>query len=276
MLNDSSKQAAKDAAVLPTAELEPASVSTEKPAKKGMWGPIAAVLYTLFIYVATQVVASLVLIIGMKALGWNTSRAEAWLDNSIPAQFAFILLAEALCIAGVFWFVRRRQVLLRTIGWNSVQMRYIGVALVGFGAYFLSYILVAVLASKLVPSLNMEQKQEIGFSGASTPLELMLTFVSLVILPPLAEEILFRGFLFTGMRQKLRFLPAAIITSIIFAVGHLQFGSGAPLLWVAAIDTFVLSMVLCYVRVRSDSLWSAIFIHAMKNGLAFSVLFLVK
>ena len=72
------------------------------------------------------------------------------------------------------------------------------------------------------------------------------------------------------------FVPAAIITSLMFAVGHLQFGSGAPLLWVAALDTFVLSLVLCYIREKTDSLWPGIFIHAIKNALAFSVLFLFK
>ena len=104
---------------------------------------------------------------------------------------------------------------------------------------------------------------------------MLLTFVSLVVLPPLAEETVFRGFVYTGIRRRFPFLLSAVITSVLFAIPHLQFGEGAPLLWVAALDTFVLSLVLCYVRERTNSLWPGILIHALKNGIAFVALFLI-
>jgi membrane protease YdiL (CAAX protease family) len=63
---------------------------------------------------------------------------------------------------------------------------------------------------------------------------------------------------------------------LLFAAAHLQWGSGAPLLWVAAIDTFVLSMVLSTLREKTGSLWSAIGLHAIKNGVAFTLLFVLR
>jgi membrane protease YdiL (CAAX protease family) len=44
---------------------------------------------------------------------------------------------------------------------------------------------------------------------------------------------------------------------------------------VAALDTFTLSLVLCYLRQKTDSLWPGIMLHALKNGLAFMSLFLI-
>jgi membrane protease YdiL (CAAX protease family) len=82
--------------------------------------------------------------------------------------------------------------------------------------------------------------------------------------------------LYKGLRNKFSFPVAAVATSLLFALGHLQFGSGAPLLWVAGLDTFVLSVVLCYLREKTGSLWPGIMIHAAKNAVAFSVLFLFK
>ena len=64
-------------------------------------------------------------------------------------------------------------------------------------------------------------------------------------------------------------IVAALITSIIFATAHLEFGEGAPLLWVAAIDTFVLSLALVYVRERTGRLWGSMGVHALKNTVAF-------
>ena len=55
----------------------------------------------------------------------------------------------------------------------------------------------------------------------------------------------------------------------------MEFGSGQPLLWVAALDTFTLSMVLCYLRQETDSLWPGILLHALKNCIAFITLFVL-
>jgi membrane protease YdiL (CAAX protease family) len=61
----------------------------------------------------------------------------------------------------------------------------------------------------------------------------------------------------------------------LFAVAHLQFGSGAPLLWIAAIDTFVLSLFLIYLKDKTDSLWAPILLHMLKNFIAFMALFVL-
>ena len=269
MLNDSSNTVT-DA----PAELSAQSSPDIAPAKLP-WGPLTAILYAAFLYVLAQVGVALLMSVVLWGLGWHSSRIESWLTNDTFAQFLYITLAEALTIGGIVWFVRRRGVSLRVIGWSTFRFRYLGIALAGFGVYFIGYLLTAALTSALIPSLNLNQHQDIGFQHPSGALSMALTFVSLVVLPPLAEETVFRGFVYTGIRRRFPFVLSAITTSILFAIPHLQFGEGAPLLWVAALDTFVLSLVLCYVRERTDSLWPGIFIHALKNGIAFVALFLI-
>jgi membrane protease YdiL (CAAX protease family) len=119
----------------------------------------------------------------------------------------------------------------------------------------------------------VEQSQELGFNPVGT-VELILTFISLVILPPLVEELLMRGYLYTSLKKKLSKIAAALVTSVIFAAAHLQFGSGAPLLWVAAIDTFVLSLFLVSLREKTGGLWASMTLHATKNLIAFMSLFI--
>lgn len=239
------------------------------------WNPVVAIAFTVFLYVAAQAAAAMLLYLAVHLLGWGSSRAEAWLTDNTLAQFLYILLAEAFTIGGIVWFVHRHKGRMSQLGWNRPKLRYVWVALVGFGVYLVAYIAVAVLVDIFIPSIDMEQKQNIGFSSVHGPVELTLTFLSLVILPPLAEELVFRGFVFSSLRSRMRFVWATLITSILFAIPHLQFGEGAPPLWVAAIDTLVLSLVLCYVRERTGSLWSSILIHSLKNGLAFTALFLI-
>ena len=68
-------------------------------------------------------------------------------------------------------------------------------------------------------------------------------------------------------------IAAAIVTSLIFASAHLPEGVGG-LLWVGFIDTFILSMVLVYLREKTNGLYSGMMLHALKNGVAFYVLYL--
>lgn len=235
--------------------------------------PADSVIGTILIYFFAQLVASFVIVFFAAARGWDTNRIQRWLDTSVAAQFSLILMVEALTIFLVWQYLRWRQTKPAAIGFIKPQAMDIVRALAGFAVYFPVYVALYALAQKLLPQINYEQKQQIGFETAAGTTQMILVFVSLVILPPLAEEILTRGFLFTGLRRKFKWLIAALMTSLLFAAAHLQFGSGAPLLWTAAMDTFILSMVLCYLREKTGSLWPGIFLHAIKNGLAFAIIF---
>jgi membrane protease YdiL (CAAX protease family) len=125
--------------------------------------------------------------------------------------------------------------------------------------------------------VDTDQEQAIGYENAVSFFQLSLVFISLAVFPPVAEELLFRGFLFGGLRKKMTFVGAAVVTSIFFGALHLFTGMpGEGLIWIAAIDTFVLSMVLCYVREKTGAIWACIGIHAVKNSLAFLLYFVIK
>ncbi len=194
----------------------------------------------------------------------------------VTAQFWYVGLFEVLTFGAIWWFVRFRKSSLRAIGWRKPRWIDPVYTLAGFLVYIVAYGVLLAIATKLFPSLNVDQKQQLGFQEATGSLNLVLTYVSLAVLPPLVEETVFRGFVYTGIRTKLKPIVAALLTSALFATAHLEFGSGQPLLWVAALDTFTLSMVLCYLRQKTDSLWPGILLHSLKNSIAFISLFLVR
>jgi membrane protease YdiL (CAAX protease family) len=239
------------------------------------WGPWVAVVYAVVIYFAAQMFATSIVVLYPHARGWSKPIAEHWLNTSVTAQFFYVLLAEGLTFGAIWWYVRHAKGSLRVIGWRRPRWIDPVLALSGFAAYFVAYLVLLGIATHLFPSINVNQKQELGFQDVTTDGSLILTFLSLVVLPPIVEETVFRGFVFSGLRTKLKPVVAALITSALFASAHLQFGSGQPLLWVAAIDTFTLSLVLCYLRFKTDSLWPGIMLHALKNGIAFTTLFLL-
>lgn len=240
------------------------------------WNPWLGVLYIVVLYFAAQLIGSIVLMAGVRLTGWPHARAEDWLNNSVTSQFLFILLVEAICIGGVYGFLR-----LYKVGWSAIGLRRPRgkdplFGLVAWVVYFLIYLAAVAILSQLIPSLNVNQQQNIGFNNVYGAAEMIMTAISLVILPPLAEEIMVRGFLYGSLKRGMPVLAAAITTSLIFAAAHLPEGGASGPLYIAAIDTFILSLVLVYLREKTNSLWAGITLHALKNGVAFIMLFVLS
>lgn len=136
--------------------------------------------------------------------------------------------------------------------------------------YYIGYVILSRIARTivgLIPGVDTNQKQDFGLQ-ADGPLQLVVIFIALVILPPISEEILFRGLLYRSFRKPFGKVAAAIIISLLFGASHGQ--------WNVAADTFVLSLVLIYLVEKSNSLWPAIALHFFKNTVAVLLVFVFK
>lgn len=141
-------------------------------------------------------------------------------------------------------------------------------ALFGYIVYFVVSALILMIVQSLFRGLDLNQKQELGISTPSTSLDLVATFVVLVIIPPLIEETLFRGMLFSTLQRGFAAPISAVVTSLAFGAAHLSEGAGALNIGLF-LDTFSLSLVLCYLRMKTGSLWSGVLLHGLKNSIAF-------
>lgn len=244
----------------------------EEKAQPGFYSPPVTVGLTVVIYFAAQLIAGILISIVPVAKGWTSQQIADWLQANPWATFGFIALMQAAAVLLVQTFLKLRHKTFKFIGLDQPKLKYLVYVAAGYGLYFLLYLVGLVAAKLLVPSLDLNQEQEIGFSTSTSGWGLLPVFMSLVVLPPLVEEIVARGFLYSGLRAKLPYIGAAVITSLLFAAAHLN-GAREGLLWVAALDTFILSLVLCYLREKTGSLWPSIGVHMLKNALAFAVLF---
>jgi membrane protease YdiL (CAAX protease family) len=248
------------------------TVPAKKPVNPITWGPLAAIIVTVTIYFAAQFFGALLILAAAKFNGFSSEQTKTWVDQVGP-QFFFVVIVEATSLGALWLFLRSRKANFKTLGLVRPHWVDLGWTLIGFAMYLPILLIVMAAVKAWFPEVNFDQQQQIGFTGTHGA-ALLPVFVSLVVLPPVAEEIMTRGFLFLGLKNKLPVIWAAIVTSFIFATAHLQAGSGAPLLWTAAIDTFVLSMVLIFLRQKTGRLWSSIGLHMIKNGLAFAALFI--
>lgn len=240
------------------------------------WSVSAGVITTLLAVFVTQPIAYVLVSMYPALAGWDSVRAGNWLTHSPVANFVMILLFELMAVGVVAAFVRWRHVSFwAATALGRIRWRSVGYAVAGF----LIYLCIATVVLAIIPQLfpiDTNQEQAIGFERGTSGSALLLAFIGLVILPPFAEEILFRGFLFGTLRaNKVRLGWAIFWTSLFFGSLHLLTGAGG-LLWIGLADTFILSLVLCYVREETASLWPCIMIHALKNGLVFLNLFVIN
>lgn len=100
-----------------------------------------------------------------------------------------------------------------------------------------------------------------GLSDTANPLWLLVWAVVVVI--PIYEEWIFRGFIWSGFANSvLGVWGASVITSMAFAVVHLQYG---VIEWLMI---FVLAMLFSLARIKTGSLWLPICLHMLNNALA--------
>ena len=90
------------------------------------------------------------------------------------------------------------------------------------------------------------------------------SLLTLVVMAPLFEEVIFRGVLLESARARYGVVAGWLISSLIFGVVHIY-----PAVMVNAI---IMGLILGFVYIRTASLWPAIILHAFNNGVAYLML----
>jgi membrane protease YdiL (CAAX protease family) len=233
---------------------------------------LAAVIISFF---GAQIIGGIILYQYGFSRGWSVGYINSWLQDSVAAQFVYLLISESLVLLGIYAAMRFLRWTRRTIGLTRPKLKHLFAGALAVLPYFLLYLLIVGVVSKVFPSLDVDQKQDIGFNDVAGTGQMILTFISLVVIPPIVEEITMRGFFYTAMRNWFPKVFAALVVSLVFGAAHLAEGGDAGPLWIGAIDTFALSLVLVYLREKTGNLWAGMTLHALKNGIAFILIFVV-
>jgi len=150
---------------------------------------------------------------------------------------------------------------------KELRWRDIGLSLPAVVIYFVATTATLFLAMQFLPWMNVDQVQETGLSIVAPGGELIWIFLLLVVVGPIVEELIFRGYLYGKIRAaRVPFWLTAIIVSVLFGLAHMQ--------WNVGIDTFVLSMVMCFARELTGTIWTGVLMHMIKNGIAYYFLFI--
>ena len=204
-------------------------------------------------------------IYGLGLAGVTLEGVDTTILNTIVGVIVYTL--AIMLVLGIPWLVKKRPTTLSDLGLQRLPT-WLDIAWVpaGMVVYLIGTAIIMALATAFLTFVDPVQVQDTGFSQLVGTAQYLLAFVSLVIVAPIAEEVLFRGYLFGKLRKYAPVWLAILITSVLFGIVHFQ--------WNVGLDVFALSIVLCLLRVVSGSLWPSILLHMVKNGVAFYFLFI--
>lgn len=148
----------------------------------------------------------------------------------------------------------------------------IGLAPAGLVVYLLLTAGVTALFM-LFPWFDSGEAQDVGFNVLYSGVDRVVAFLTLVVVAPIAEETIFRGWLYGKLRAKFSermsnvggMLLSILLVSVAFGVLHGQ--------WNVGVDVFALSVVLCGLREVTGTIYAGILLHMLKNGIAFFLLY---
>jgi len=185
-------------------------------------------------------------------------------DWSQAGPGSLILIAELGLLAPV-WALGIRKY---GLPWSAVGFRpFEPIQSAGLGCLFLLFAFgFNVVWALLMGMLGQVVQPDFTPLVGDTPSALSLALIGVGVVAPIAEEVFFRGFVFAGLRQRFRLVPALAVSAALFAVAHLTPTSWPPL--------FVLGVLFALLYEQTRSIWPAVIMHGLINSMAFVVIYL--
>lgn len=239
---------------------------------RALYGLYAA-LWVVVVFVVAQL-----LILGLALLTRELNITLPFVLNETVLQTVVSVLVYAVAIALaviVPWVVLKQKLTWADVGLAQTLPRWrdIGLAPAAFIVSMVATSVVMYLVSLVLPGVDLATEQAVGFENLTERYEMLLAFFTLVVLAPICEELLFRGYLYGRVRRYYNALWTIVLTSLVFGSMHVYAGPGMPLQWNVMIGTTVLAVFIGLLREYTGSIWAGILLHMIKNGIAFFLLF---
>ncbi len=187
------------------------------------------------------------------------------------AQIIFYIVSVALTVFVAHKFIKKWRTNRTELGLKGLPTwTDIGLSCVGLVAYFILAYLLTQLFS-LLPFFDASEAQETMYDSYLFGIDRLFAIIAIVFVAPVAEEIVFRGWLYGKLRAKipgkLSLVISIFIVSLLFGILHGQFN--------VAVNVFAMSVIMCLMRETTGTIYSGILLHILKNAIAFYLVFVM-
>lgn len=230
---------------------------------------VIMIIFWVFFVVATFYAINY-LLSGVLLLVLGRQTLNNLADNTLFYMIisAVVYGATILAILLVPYYVKKTKISRAELGlkglptWTDILL-----SPAGFIVYMIIAMIFMLITTVAMPWVDTNQAQDIGIARDSLIgfSDYLFAFITLVVVAPIVEEVMFRGFLYGKIRKHTGAVIATIIVSVVFGAMHGQ--------WNAAINICAMSIVMCFLREVTGTIYSGILLHMIKNGIAFYLLY---
>ena len=178
-------------------------------------------------------------------------KANAAFGEAMP----YVLVVSALLSVLVFFIVAKIRKKKFTQSAELKKFKPVTVVPIVIGGIAFNFAISFLMGlipfpEKLVESYENSINQVLGGVG-------IITWIAAVIMAPIVEELTFRGFMYTRLKQGMPKWIAIIVSSLAFGIVHGNVIQG--------IYTFVFGLSLVWIYERAKSIWPCILFHMSFN-----------
>lgn len=246
----------------------------EQKGKKKYWKGILGSILVLIIFIAIQLAVSfggsvILMAQSVAQAGGDAERGtEIYFDTVQNSGFMTTLLCVATvicCIVAVLWYklgyvkkytMKKREAFRK----NVLQGKVLVTLTLSAICCYIVALLLACLVAWIVPS-SMDQFNEL--MGTALGGNVIVAFLTVVIIGPIAEECMVRGVIFQMLTKYLPVTAAIIIQALIFSIYHMNI--------MQAIYVFPFGLALGYAAYKCKSVLPCIFMHVINNFMSLAV-----
>jgi len=242
--------------------IETPSNETNKP-----WSAKATIGFTFLLFIMYVVISMATLGVGagieaasLGAIPENAQAIGAGIAQKLALDGDFNAinyLVTALCLSPLIFYIAGQRKITTAASYLGFDKYPNKITFINFNLIILAYFVFSYFAST---ALGIKTPQSIIDIYNTTDYLFLLLFV-VVIAAPIFEELVFRGFIFKGLKNSpLGITGTIVITSILFTLIH----AGQYDITVLAI-LFPLAVILGLARLRSGGIYLPIYLHFVNN-----------
>ena len=220
-------------------------------------------LWAIFFVVLTFEISTLPALYLLDALG-------GWVyQNPITVNMTYIgsvemypirdnlvgFFAMPVAIFFILWRMKKRKIPISELGSLEIQRKplFLGIFLLAAFLLFEEFYFYV---------LGIEMPESFIEFMLAEPI--LLGFISVVVVAPIIEEFLFRGFLYSQLRRSfLKDWGSVAVSSLVWTAIHFQYEVGILFF------LFLFGLFLGYFRIKYNSLLIPVALHALNNLIAF-------
>jgi uncharacterized protein len=236
-------------AYLPDSTAALAPLDSPRTSWPAWTAPLALIAGLVFAVVGALLVDVPALVLGVNVTAQHLPEGLQIADTAVQ-DAGFVLVAVFFAQLGGRAVMAWQFGLRPTPFWRAVRW----IALVGIG-----FVLFSLAWKAIVQPPEEKVLEQIGTGVLSAALT--------CVVAPIGEEFLFRGYVFTALRNWRGPWTSAVITGLLFGLVHV---GSAPLL--DLVPLAVLGSALCLLYRQTGSLYPCIALHSLNNSIAFGSL----